>query len=226
MRVERALAETRHGARIEAHDRGSRTRRAGSAPTKVSRAVMRVELGPAVDADQRRIRLRRIERRRKLHQPAKRRRPVGGREREQLRLLQPHRRRAATRRPSRSPTTTCPSAASTSRAAGGVSCVWYTSTKCVLSGAMPHGARQRRLLRPRAEVRNAVADRVVKRRIGQAAIVAAVEPDAMQLQLERVVAVARGVEEHAGRLVDLHQLVRFVASSNDVSGAISRPLRS
>ncbi len=32
--------------------------------------------------------------------------------------------------------TTCPSVALTRRAAAGVSCVWYTSTKCALSGAM------------------------------------------------------------------------------------------
>ena len=71
-------------------------------------------------------------------------------------------------------------------------------------------ARQARLLGPRAEVRDAVADGVVKRRIGEAAIAGAVEADAVQLQLQRVVAVARGVEQDAGLLVDLHQRVRLV----------------
>jgi hypothetical protein len=35
--------------------------------------------------------------------------------------------------------TTAPDAASTRRLAGGVSCVWYTSTKNRLSDEMPHG---------------------------------------------------------------------------------------
>jgi hypothetical protein len=42
-------------------------------------------------------------------------------------------------------------------------------------------------------------------RVGEPAIPRAVEPDAVQLQLQRVVAVARGVEEKVRALVDLHQ---------------------
>jgi hypothetical protein len=69
--------------------------------------------------------------------------------------------------------------------------------KCALSGAMPH--------RPGGPGCSGRAPRLAM----QPPIAGAVEPDAVQLQLQRVVAVARGVEEDAGRLVDLHQLVRF-----------------
>ena len=57
--------------------------------------------------------------------------------------------------------------------------------------------------------RDAAANRVVKRRIGQPPIVLAVQTDTMQLQLQDVVAVARGVEQQPGALVDLHQRCRF-----------------
>ena len=52
---------------------------------------------------------------------------------------------------------------------------------------------------------DAAADRVMERWIGEAPIAPTVEADAMQLQLEHVVAVARGVEEDARRLVDLDE---------------------
>jgi hypothetical protein len=68
------------------------------------------------------------------------------------------------------------------------------------------------LFRAAAKVRNAVALGVVEGWVGQAPIALAVEPDAVQLELQRVVAVASRVEQHAGFLVDLHELVRLVGA--------------
>ena len=56
--------------------------------TKVSRAVLLADAGPAVDADERRILLRRIEGRRELNHAVQRRLAVGRLVGEQLGLLQ------------------------------------------------------------------------------------------------------------------------------------------
>ena len=65
--------------------------------------------------------------------------------------------------------------------------------------------QSRRARRPGRSTGHARADGVVKRGIRQAHVTLAVEPDAVQLQLEVVVAVARGVEHDARSFVDLHE---------------------
>src|SRR5205807_3985994 len=61
-----------------------------------------------------------------------------------------------------------------------------------------------------AEGADAAADGVVKRRIGEAPIVLSIEIDAMQLQLEKVVAVTSRIEHDTGLFVDFHERRRLV----------------
>ncbi len=59
--------------------------------------------------------------------------------------------------------------------------------------------------RRRHRRRHAAADGVIEGRVGQPDITLAVQPDPMQLQLEVIVAVARGVEDDPRGLIDLDQ---------------------
>ena len=52
-------------------------------------------------------------------------------------------------------------------------------------------------------------DAMVERRIGQAHIAFAVEPNAVQLRFHVVIAIACHVIEKPGALVDLHQIGHF-----------------
>ena len=82
------------------------------------------------------------------------------------------------------------------------------SRKYLLSGEMPQLAAPPKAAAPAACRRrggHAGADGVMERGIGQADVALAVEADAVQLQLQMVVAVARGVEHHARGLVDLDE---------------------
>ena len=168
------------------------------------------EFRRAVRGDERRILSRRIERRRKLQQAVERCFAVRGRIGEQLRFLQPQlgesRRVALCDLAERA---AAPGVGEPCRRRHVVGLVDVDEVLAVRRDAARPGRAGNGLLRPRSKRRDAAADGVVKRRIGQPPIVFAVETHTMELQLQTVVAVARRIKDDAGSLVELHERRRL-----------------
>src|SRR6185503_649010 len=191
----RALAGARHAARIELQDEEAVLGKGAGNDKALARAAAG-ELGSAVHADQRGVLLRRIERGGQVQQAVKRRAAVGGGVGEQLRLLQPEGAEARRLASRDLPERLAGARIDEPRRRRRVVLLMHVDEVAAVRRDVA-GPGHSRLLRPRAQLRDAAADRVVKGGVGQPLVAAAVEADAVQLHFQAVVAIASGVEQRA-----------------------------